>query len=533
MSIPVGDVCTEGQNSRIDIKERLMKNGNNKKILFIELDGATWNILNPLMGQGKLPNLKSLIKRGVSSGMDSEPPYISPKIWTSIFTGKTPEKHGVTFFGATSQMLNSKRIWNILSEKGHKVGVLGSLVTWPPSPINGFMIPSVDAIGPDTYPEDYRFFQEIALNERRKSKQLGNKSHLFRDMIFYTKKLWSNGVSSETFRHLFRYLVLEKLKMFNHMDRYWRKATLYLELSTELFVNLYKSYKPDFATLHIHLCDSLSHRYWMFYEPDKFPDVDAKDVARYKDVIPNSYMAADKAIGKILSSLDKDTTVVVVSDHGSKALDGDRGTYDINIDKFLDVLKINNKVVVARFGPGIYVHFQDKELMQKTQKTIEGISMGEYGEKIFYVKSHGEMLVVTKAVWKVKAEDINEDSPINIPGLSGYKARDLFSRQATKMSGVHDKEGIFIMAGPDFKVGAKPRDPRIYDITPTVLSIMGYPVAKDMDGRVLSEIFTDEFLAENLVEFIESYEDSTVKEKKLEELDYDKIKVRLEGLGYL
>ena len=118
--------------------------------MLFELDGATWKVMRPLIDRGELPNIKGLMDRGVSGVLMSESPTISPKIWTCIFSGKRPEKHGVDFFGASSKMLRSKRIWDILGGLGYKVGTFGTLVTWPPYPVNGFMIPSICALGTET-----------------------------------------------------------------------------------------------------------------------------------------------------------------------------------------------------------------------------------------------------------------------------------------------------------------------------------------------------------------------------------------------
>ena len=65
------------------------------KTVFIELDGATWGVINPLIQQGKLPNIQQLVKSGASGILMSELPAISPKIWTSIFSGKHHKKTGI------------------------------------------------------------------------------------------------------------------------------------------------------------------------------------------------------------------------------------------------------------------------------------------------------------------------------------------------------------------------------------------------------------------------------------------------------
>src|SRR3989344_3880657 len=68
------------------------------KTIFIGIDAATWKIINPLLEQGELPAIASLIKEGVSAPLQSLPGYKSPALWTSIATGKRPEKNGVLYF---------------------------------------------------------------------------------------------------------------------------------------------------------------------------------------------------------------------------------------------------------------------------------------------------------------------------------------------------------------------------------------------------------------------------------------------------
>ena len=66
------------------------------RILFVGIDSADWNVIDPLIEQGKLPNLSALVKSGVSCDLHSlEPKQKSPTIWATIATGKLPDKHGI------------------------------------------------------------------------------------------------------------------------------------------------------------------------------------------------------------------------------------------------------------------------------------------------------------------------------------------------------------------------------------------------------------------------------------------------------
>ena len=68
------------------------------KLLIIGLDGATWTVIDPMIQQGRLPNLARLIESGTRCISSAIEPALSPIVWTSLASGKLPEKHGVTHF---------------------------------------------------------------------------------------------------------------------------------------------------------------------------------------------------------------------------------------------------------------------------------------------------------------------------------------------------------------------------------------------------------------------------------------------------
>jgi type I phosphodiesterase/nucleotide pyrophosphatase len=76
---------------------------------------------------------------------------------------------------------------------------------------------------------------------------------------------------------------------------------------------------------------------------------------------------------------------------------------------------------------------------------------------------------------------------------------------AVGQSGKHHIDGVLIAAGGPVRRGAAVKA-SLLDVTPTVLAILGLPVARDMEGRVLEEILDPSFLAAHPVESIPSYE---------------------------
>lgn len=69
-----------------------------RKVLFIGIDAAAWDIITPMVQNGLLPNLDHLMQNGSYGRLGSMLPTLSPVIWTSIATGKVKEKHGINDF---------------------------------------------------------------------------------------------------------------------------------------------------------------------------------------------------------------------------------------------------------------------------------------------------------------------------------------------------------------------------------------------------------------------------------------------------
>jgi predicted AlkP superfamily phosphohydrolase/phosphomutase len=69
-----------------------------KDLLLIGWDGADWDVINPLLDSGKMPNLENLVNHGVIGDLATLYPELSPMLWTSIATGKRAYKHGIYGF---------------------------------------------------------------------------------------------------------------------------------------------------------------------------------------------------------------------------------------------------------------------------------------------------------------------------------------------------------------------------------------------------------------------------------------------------
>jgi predicted AlkP superfamily phosphohydrolase/phosphomutase len=72
--------------------------------------------------------------------------------------------------------------------------------------------------------------------------------------------------------------------------------------------------------------------------------------------------------------------------------------------------------------------------------------------------------------------------------------------------GWHGPEALMILAGGPVRAGGELKDVDYPDIAPTILYLLGYPVPKDLPGKVLTEAIDEEFLQKFPVRTIPSYE---------------------------
>jgi predicted AlkP superfamily phosphohydrolase/phosphomutase len=95
--------------------------------------------------------------------------------------------------------------------------------------------------------------------------------------------------------------------------------------------------------------------------------------------------------------------------------------------------------------------------------------------------------------------------------------------------------GIFVAAGRHIDPAARfAQPPRLLDVAPTALALLGIPAAEDMDGRVLEELFTPEWREAYPRERIGTYdtEDWSPQAPIASEVDEELMK-RLRTLGYI
>jgi predicted AlkP superfamily phosphohydrolase/phosphomutase len=236
----------------------------------------------------------------------------SPIIWTTIATGKGPQKHGISDFlqGADAQPLfnsdgwRARPIWDILSEKGLTVGVINWMVTWPAQPVNGYIVTERILYRPEdgfeptervTYPGELD--QELAPYARPISDVADDEL-----APLLNGDAWKDGSNTAVAS------AVSTLKDVYGNDETVRGVTKYLLDSRK---------QPDFFAVYFGGVDMSSHFFWGPMDPTTVDiQMDPEMVKTCSDIIPRYYQRMDGIIGEILERLDEDSTIILCSDHG-------------------------------------------------------------------------------------------------------------------------------------------------------------------------------------------------------------------------
>ncbi len=314
------------------------------KVVIIGIDGMDWSLADPLIEQGKMPNLARVLSEGTRAELRSLMPLQkSPTIWTTIATGKGPRKHGIGDFVAGTDeqpLLNSngwraRSIWDILGESGRTVGVMGWLVTWPAQEVDGYCVTDRIVYAPEdgftniphlTYPAE--------LEEELAPLRVSSAATTMDDVAdLMTGDVWKGGEEAITWAGV------QSLRGVCASDQSILAMSEHLLESRE---------QPDFYAVYFLGLDRCCHRFW---GPMRPYTVDIKTDERineaFQNVIPRYYERVDSLIGDVLDSIDENSIVIVCSDHGF------RGPLRTKEGLKLGISMHRELGILAAMGPGI------------------------------------------------------------------------------------------------------------------------------------------------------------------------------------
>jgi predicted AlkP superfamily phosphohydrolase/phosphomutase len=549
----------------------------NPKLLVLGLDGATFDVIKPLVEEDRLPHIARLIAEGASGPLRSTLPPVTAAAWSTFMTGLNPGRHGIfqwrtydptKYTGLDERVVTASRLvghtfWDLLGPAGFRVGVITVPVTYPPWSVNGFLLsgyPCPDAEKNYTYPTD--------LGESLPESYNFSVDHYL-------------NATPEQILH-------DGLEMLE------RRTSLALRMTDEM--NL------DVCVLVLGEIDRAQHDFWRFADP-RFQEYSVAP-GHFRQAINRHYEVSDAQVGRLLEWAGDGVPIIIMSDHGG----GPHPRYHFHTNAWL---RKHGWLTLRRAQPSLlsralqqgvaavrrWLPFEEQlrrmlpsSVVHRARQIslniadvdwtrtrayrfnmyhpVEGIEInlkGRQPQGIVMPGAEFESLTSDIITALREATDPETGEPIT---AEVYRREEIYSgpyldiapdivvvlgpghkagigsagsptevvalgELARDLSGVHTMDGVFIASGPGIRRGAVLTGSQIIDLAPTILHLLGQPVPSAMDGRVLTEIFEPEYAAAHPVCYTDEASHWALEDVMVSDADDAAMRDKLRGLGYI
>lgn len=543
-----------------------------RKTLVLSIDSGCWEYLDPLIAAGRMPNVARLVDGGVRGILESTMPPITPVAFSSFITGTNPGKHGIfdwTVRSATGSPRSASAavrrglpFWRYLNRAGVRVGVFNIPMTYPPRPVEGFLVPGIpvpEGAQDSTYPVEVR----DRIEERHGAYRVDVSHSLLEEGIGEYAAAWPQ----------------------------------YERMQTDAALELMEEYGVDVLAFNYASLDRLNH-----FSP-RWEDLEA------------ALVNVDDQIGRFVKQYPE-ANVILMSDHGSRRVKSAfllgkwlaQNGYAVYGKRSLDIPRSEANFALARY-------LQARGMNGTGEKVLRGLLRG-----LLTVTPAGWRRSIWRAIHRAAPEALgyrfserldwqrtqvfamSNSGPLFIntadprdggkaahEDLRGALIRDLlavrdpatgeqvFSRvhrraeiyHGPRLSqspdlvadhydstcdlvvdnepgsfcfvnrlnrfGDHTRDGIFVLSGPDFvRRSEENHRASILDLPATLLHLYGVPIPDDFDGRVLEEHLVPDFRSAHPIRAQAASVDAPVPSTaEHREADERELIARLRDLGYL
>jgi predicted AlkP superfamily phosphohydrolase/phosphomutase len=554
--------------------------GERNKLLIVGWDGATFDITQPMAARGELPVLARLLAEGAWGPLHSTVPPVSPQAWSSFLTGVHPGQHGVLgFLGApegrfyrrpilSARDIQAPTLLQIAGEAGRRVAAFGVPMTYPPTPVNGIVVPEQHG-PPLSHPPGSWDEMVTAVGDPR-------------DPATHVPYLFTQDKRGYVARQ-------RELLEIQRQAAHWLLDRESYDLSIVVFT----------------ASDRASHFLWKYMDPTH-PDHQPQWSEALGDALPDLYRRLDAILGELWERLDPDGTLMVMSDHGfgplhkrvfANHLLRERGLLAVrplvyraaSVRYPWPLLRLFNGAArrlglphmalpIGRWQEPIDPQLYDPRIFFDTHLLIDWartrVYSGNSAEQGLFVNLRGRepsgivepgaeyealrqelrqmLMAITdpddgqpvmnhiwfreelySGPWLERAPDLVVQLRNRYVLSPEFYVSDVVS-PSLHISGTHRPQGICLLAGPSIQTGASLDHASIADLAPTALQLLGVPVPAHMEGRVLEEAFAAEWMAAHPVRRTAfSGEVAAGTGSELSEEEVAAMEAHLRGLGYI
>jgi hypothetical protein len=246
--------------------------------------------------------------------------------WPTLHRGVYNTDHKILFINQDKACAGGyPPLWETLADRGVRVGVFGSLQSFP-IPAGQrycFYVPDTFAPSPETLPGKYSAFQAINLRQTKADGAIAQPVQVDRSTLRDLMRLPSIGVRPRTFATLAGQLVREKL---NPAYRA-RRALLQAPVAFDVFLHAYRHYRPEFCTFFTNHVAGAMHRYWRYAFPEDFGcELSSADDRFKRETLLMAMDIADQQLRILKEVVDRDDgELVIATSMGQEAIE--RGGY--------------------------------------------------------------------------------------------------------------------------------------------------------------------------------------------------------------
>lgn len=534
-----------------------------KNVVLIGLDGATFTILNPMMENGTMPFLRSMMDSSARGDLLSVIPPLTPPGWTSMITGRSPGNHGITNFmqrrDPSSQLLNlissrdlaCETLYSVVNRQGMRAGSLNFPAMSPAPPVDGYVLPgwvSWRWLRRNSHPKDLidrlKAIPEVDLKTLAVKFEEEGKAVVGCEQGEYE----------------------EWIRLHIRREEQWFRVLTYLM----------KNDPCGLTTVVFDGVDRLQHLCWRFLDPQCVPENPSPWETQVIDLLHEYFRHLDHFIAEIVGLAGPEATVLIASDHGFA------GSVEIlNINCWLEQQGLLRwKTGIARSdeyvndsGPNMVLNAIDWEHTKAYASTLSsngifiqvaeepgqgGVRPEDYQSfrqdlitalRERCVDPAGEPLVTN--VWTREEafagprQAIAPDLTLSLRdnGFISIRAADAYYQPRPEVFGTHAPEGVLIAMGPGIRQGVALPPCSILDVAPILLYSLDLPIPEDFEGVVPEGVFEPTFMASRPVRFGEATQpvaqarsgdatteaDASTSEPEGE----DEVMIRLKALGYV
>ena len=549
-----------------------------RKVAVFGLDGITFDLIQPWLDEGRLPNLARLIAGGASAHLRSTIPPVSASAWPSFFTGTNPGQHGLIDFTYPAhdsydlKVSNSRTraipaLWNIVNQAGGKAGVVSMPMTYPPEPIDGFMLCSFLTPSDDTqYTHPASLREEIATTVGSFPLHMSEKGR---------------GTDPRRFVQAVKEMEVERARAVRYLLQHkpW-----------DLFVYVFET------------TDNLQHEIWHVLDKTH-PRHDADMAAAIMPDIFDYYETVDRLLGEMVALVPDDALTVVLSDHGFgpfhkffhinnwlaergllkfrrtplslvKRLAFHLGVTPINALKWVMRLHLSSMRKNVKRGRGrgmlrrVFLSFDDVDWAR-----TRAFSVGNFGQVYLNVRGKRSNGIVTADEYEALRDQIAAAAlALRDPADGGQIVQQVYRREkvfhgpsldrlpdlvlhtdraryvsfghaefgsnrviepSVGQTGHHHMVGVLVLKGPGVRQGLTMDEVGMLDLVPTILYYMGLTIPAYMDGKVLSQAFTDELKRANPVQYNDDGYGALNEDTGYAEDEEQAVIEKLRAMGYV